>query len=512
MAFILADRVKETTATTGAGTISLAGAPADFQNFVAGIGNGNSTCYGLVSGGGGWEIGIGTVTDATPDTLTRTTILASSNGGAAINLSGISTVWCDDPARKTAAFFRGSTSGTVTVQAAAVAGTNTITLPAATGTLPTLENAQTWGAGHTWNAGGNTSVKIGQYGGAAGYNFVSLNGDLTASGAGIIGGNTGSLGNLYIHAPTQIVYQVSGFDAAIMTSSIFSMVGTGEFDNSITVDGITAAQASLYFQNSGTLVDAIYRAASSNDLRFWSAGFGDAVNINYSTGIAKFLGGIYVSRNTSNAFEISNGGGTSLFTFAGNNSIISTAPSARSDGTNLVFNAKTNGGLYINNDITGGVLIVTGLTGLGGFPGHQLQLAADDGFKPNGGSWGNSSDARIKKNVIYRFDALLKIRKLKPALFDWINPQDHGGIAASGGFIAQDMMQVFPQFVTASEPTETDKKLIPQGEKSFDLTLHNSFFGYLTKAIQELDVLVSEQKNTIEILTARITLMEKKPK
>ena len=77
MALVIADRVKETTTTTGTGTINLAGAVAAFQTFVAGIGTGN-TCYYAITSGNNWEIGLGTVTDASPDTLARTTILDSS--------------------------------------------------------------------------------------------------------------------------------------------------------------------------------------------------------------------------------------------------------------------------------------------------------------------------------------------------------------------------------------------------------------------------------------------------
>ena len=76
MALVIADRVKETTTTTGTGAITLAGAVATFQNFVAGIGHGN-TCYYAITSGSNWEIGLGTVTDS-PDTLSRTTILDSS--------------------------------------------------------------------------------------------------------------------------------------------------------------------------------------------------------------------------------------------------------------------------------------------------------------------------------------------------------------------------------------------------------------------------------------------------
>ena len=80
MALVVKDRVKETTTTTGTGTINLAGAASGFQSFVSGVGDGNTTYYAITDANGAWEVGLGTVTDGSPDTLARTTVLATSNG------------------------------------------------------------------------------------------------------------------------------------------------------------------------------------------------------------------------------------------------------------------------------------------------------------------------------------------------------------------------------------------------------------------------------------------------
>lgn len=84
----LADRVYEQSTTTGTGTMSLGGAPTGFQSFVGGIGNGNP-CYYVIEHPtlDEWEIGIGTVTDGTPDTLSRDTVLKSSNSDNLVNFS-----------------------------------------------------------------------------------------------------------------------------------------------------------------------------------------------------------------------------------------------------------------------------------------------------------------------------------------------------------------------------------------------------------------------------------------
>ena len=80
MALVLNDRVKETSTSTGTGTINLAGAVSGFEGFVAGIGSTNTTYYAIAhQSANEWEVGIGTITDATPDTLARTTALLRSD-------------------------------------------------------------------------------------------------------------------------------------------------------------------------------------------------------------------------------------------------------------------------------------------------------------------------------------------------------------------------------------------------------------------------------------------------
>src|SRR5210317_219843 len=98
MALVLADRVKETTTTTGTGTYTLAGAQTGFESFSA-VGNGNTTYY-CCTDGTDFEVGIGTYT-ASGTTLARTTILQSSNSDAAVNWSsGSKTIFVTQPADK----------------------------------------------------------------------------------------------------------------------------------------------------------------------------------------------------------------------------------------------------------------------------------------------------------------------------------------------------------------------------------------------------------------------------
>jgi len=100
MALVLADRVKETTTTTGTGTVTLAGASTGFQSFAV-VGNANTTYYTIAGQGTAeWEVGIGTYTSS-GTTLSRTTVLASSNSGSLVTFSaGTKDVFVTYPAGK----------------------------------------------------------------------------------------------------------------------------------------------------------------------------------------------------------------------------------------------------------------------------------------------------------------------------------------------------------------------------------------------------------------------------
>ena len=86
MAHIVKDRVKDTTTTTGTGTITLANsAPSGFVTFGSVMAN-SDTCFYCIAGGAEWEIGLGTYTTS-GTTLARTTVIASSNANAAVTFS-----------------------------------------------------------------------------------------------------------------------------------------------------------------------------------------------------------------------------------------------------------------------------------------------------------------------------------------------------------------------------------------------------------------------------------------
>ena len=102
MALVINDRVKETTTTTSTGAVTLAGAVTGFETFAAGVGNSNTTYYAIVhQTANEFEVGLGTL-NGDSSTITRTTVISSSNSDSAVNFSsGTKDVFCTFPASKT---------------------------------------------------------------------------------------------------------------------------------------------------------------------------------------------------------------------------------------------------------------------------------------------------------------------------------------------------------------------------------------------------------------------------
>jgi hypothetical protein len=156
MALILADRVKDTTTTSSTGTVTLSGtAPTGYQNFSV-IGNGNTTYYTIAhQTANEWEVGIGTYTSS-GTTLSRDTVLSSSNSGSKVNFSsGTKDVFVTAPAETYVQGLGGGTSTqaivlngtTASVSGTIATGTNGMSvgpITIASGVTITVASGQRW--------------------------------------------------------------------------------------------------------------------------------------------------------------------------------------------------------------------------------------------------------------------------------------------------------------------------------------------------------------------------------
>jgi len=143
MALVVNDRVQQTGTANTTVSFTLTGSVTGYQSFAV-IGNGNTTFYAATDVSGSWEVGIGTYSTTGP-TLTRTTILSSSNSGSAVTFSGTVNVFVTYPSERSVNL---DASGNVTALGTITSGVwNGSTIPVAYG-----------GTGVTTSSGANSVV------------------------------------------------------------------------------------------------------------------------------------------------------------------------------------------------------------------------------------------------------------------------------------------------------------------------------------------------------------------
>jgi len=210
MALIQADRVKETSTTTGTGNFTLAGAVTGFRTFSTGVGVGN-TCYYAITDGTNYEVGLGTLNSTS--VLARTTVLTSSNSNSAVDWgAGSKDVFTTYPGAKAVILDSNNelslgsalgVAGNVSVGGTfQVTGEFNLSDISASGTLDVAGNGS---VGGTLAVTGDTDVT----------NF-SANGTLDVSGNGSVGGTFNVEGDLkntsgnFTVAPATQIFEIKG--------------------------------------------------------------------------------------------------------------------------------------------------------------------------------------------------------------------------------------------------------------------------------------------------------------
>ena len=290
MAFVLADRVKESCSSPGTGTVTLLGAATGYQAFSAGIGANNTTYYTIADQGGtNWEVGYGTI-GAGGTTLARTTVLASSNSGSLVNFSsGSQDVFCDYTAGKAVYL---NSSGNVSALGTITSGVwNGTTVPVAYG-----------GTGVTASTGANSvvlrdaSVNISANSISEGYSNVAATGTTTVL-------TVASVPNYVVTGSGGQTYQLP--DATTLTSGANYTFNNNQSSGTIVVKNNSSTTVATI--QSGGYVDVILlsnaTAAGSWDVHNFTPS-----NVSWSTNTLDYPGSITSATWNGNAVAYNRGG------------------------------------------------------------------------------------------------------------------------------------------------------------------------------------------------------------
>jgi len=337
MAFILADRVKESCSSPGTGTVTLLGAATGYQSFSAGIGANNTTYYVIADqGGANWEVGLGTI-GAGGTTLARTTVLSSSNSGSLVNFaSGTQDVFCDYTAKT--ALYVTNTGSQISLQAQATDST-------ATGGNARGANAVDWQT----NRSAATQVASGSY------TFIGGGTNNTAIGvnSNVVGGANNAVNYSYQFIGAGINNTISGSPAAV--SAIVAGQSNSISGGYSSIVGGHLNTASGYFNsivggesNSATALAAVTTQVTTIAVTASTTLYLTSTNANIKVGQLILGTGITVISNSNSATYA-----TSTVT-TGTPAVMATSTIS---GTTLTVGSLTSGTI-----IAGQVLTGTGVT------------------------------------------------------------------------------------------------------------------------------------------------------
>jgi hypothetical protein len=311
MALVVYDRVQQTGTANTTVSFTLSGSVTGYQSFAV-VGNGNTTFYGATDTSGNWEVGIGTY--ATGGTLTRTTILSSSNSGSAVTFSGTVNVFVTYPSEKSVNL---DASGNVTALGTITSGVwNGATIPVGYG-----------GTGVTTSSGANSVVLRDANQNVTANNFLAGYNVITAAGTT----TTLTVASAYYQRISGSTTQTIKLPDA--TTMVNGQGFTFDNDSSGAVSIIDNASGAIDTVPSGGY-SYIFVENNSTSAGSWGKYALIPASYDFSTTTADF-GTATIINTTYNGNTIGTGyGGTGLTTFTGaNNALYSTSSSALTAGT-----------------------------------------------------------------------------------------------------------------------------------------------------------------------------------
>jgi hypothetical protein len=540
MALVLADRVKETTSTSGTTDFVLSGAATGFQTFSAGVGANNTTYYAIADGAD-WEIGLGTLS-SDGLTLARTTVLQSSNSDAKVSFSSSSKqIFVTYPADKAVLTDATQTLTNKTLNSPTfvtpVLGTpSSGTVTNLTGTASINING-TVGAttANTGNFTTLTSSSTVTHNGGTANGVTYLNGSkvLTSGSALTFDGTTFALTGGLISASKGSANGITIGDVSTNSNSVLRMQGTSagynfQLANNLNVGGFeltpsTATGGVTYttpvYSVTGLGVHA-WSAGGSEAMRLTSTGLGIGTSspatkvhaystttmgqmtvdgagpvktgINFASGGTTY-GQIYFDNNAPYDMSVFQQYSTGSLRFATNNTeraridsdgnlLVGTTSASQSSGVGC--KVLPNGTLYsVINSGADAISVYYSAVG------YKFYVNSSGVVYSTSTSISAISDIRFKENVRDLDAGLTEVMALKPRLYDWKEGKG-ANIKNARGFIAQEFEEVFPDLI------DEWKDPSPEGEAPYK-SVRQDLIPILVKAIQE-------QQAIIQSLTERL--------
>jgi hypothetical protein len=188
------------------------------------------------------------------------------------------------------------------------------------------------------------------------------------------------------------------------------------------------------------------------------------------------------------------------------NVIIGSAGGTALFGGMQMFDNSSNVAVYLITDSSSNSYVNSGFSIGANLASYKLQISTDSAGKPNGGSWANSSDIRLKENVKTIDNALDKIMQLRGVTFDWKDETEQDNVKSSAGFIADEVMLAFPNWVKEVNTSSNQKELI-NDDKVKSLSLPFEFDALLVQAIKEQQCTICSQSQKIAILESCLGIM-----